>query len=162
MSTAFPNPNVDHFVCFSVYALNHTFGRLYAPLLDRLGLTYAQYLAMVVLWEKDERTVGEIGARLALESNTLTPLLKRLEAAGLVTRQRSTRDERQVLIVLTPKGQSLAADAATIPACIADACGMDMRELEVVRATLTRLRQRIENGLRGDRAQTSADQPSPA
>ena len=152
MSSAFPHPDIDRFVCFGVYSLNNAFGRLYGPLLDKIGLTYAQYLAMVVLWEKDSRTVGEIGARLALESNTLTPLLKRLEAAGLVTRQRSQKDERQVLIVLTEKGHALAHEAASIPSCVAEACGMDLASLEKIRVTLAQLRQNIERSSLPDQA----------
>lgn len=143
MSQAFPLP-IDQFLCFGVYSLNNAFGRLYGPLLDRLGLTYAQYLAMVVLWEKDGLTVGEIGGRLALESNTLTPLLKRLEAAGFVSRQRSAQDERQVRIMLTEKGRALAQDAATIPSCIAEACGMNAAQLETLRETLNAVRQNLE------------------
>lgn len=139
----FPS-DLDRFLCFGVYALNNSFGRLYAPLLEPLGLTYAQYLAMVALWEKDGRTVGEIGARLGLESNTLTPLLKRLEAAGFVARQRSAHDERQVQITLTEKGRALAHDAASIPSCIAAACGVEMAELDRIRATLGTLRHTIE------------------
>lgn len=144
MTLPHPPSPVDGFLCFGVYALNNAFGRLYGPLLDPLGLTYAQYLVMVVLWEKDERTVGDIGAQLALESNTLTPLLKRLEAAGLVSRKRSKSDERQVQIFLTDKGRSLAADAARIPGCIAEACGMDMDTLHRIREMLSPLRQNIE------------------
>ena len=144
MSLAFPHPDIDRFICFGVYSLNNAFGRLYGPLLEKIGLTYPQYLAMVVLWEKDHRTVGEIGARLALESNTLTPLLKRLEAAGLITRQRSQKDERQVQIVLTDQGRALAQEAASIPACIAQACGIELSALEKIRTTLADLRKSIE------------------
>lgn len=144
MAASFPHPDVDRFICFGVYSLNNAFGRLYGPHLEKIGLTYPQYLAMIVLWEKDGRTVGEIGARLALESNTLTPLLKRLEAAGLITRQRSQKDERQVLVVLTDKGKALSADAASIPSCIAEACGIALADLDTLRLTLSGLRSNIE------------------
>ena len=89
-------------LCFAVYSTAHAFNRAYKPLLDRLGLTYPQYLVMLVLWERDGVPVKDIGERLLLDSGTLTPLLKRLEAAELVKRTRSTEDERQVLIALTP------------------------------------------------------------
>src|SRR6266487_788832 len=94
-------------LCFAVYSTAHAFNRFYKPLLDRLGLTYPQYLVMLVLWEQDGVAVKEIGERLYLDSGTLTPLLKRMEAAGLVKRTRSTEDERQVLVALTPQGQAL-------------------------------------------------------
>src|ERR1700754_1768640 len=92
-------------LCFAVYSTAHAFHRFYKPLLDRLGLTYPQYLVMLVLWEQDGISVKEIGERLFLDSGTLTPLLKRLEAAGFVKRSRSSEDERQVLIALTAQGQ---------------------------------------------------------
>ena len=94
-------------LCFAVYSTAHAFNRAYKPLLDRLGLTYPQYLVMLVLWERDGVPVKDIGERLLLDSGTLTPLLKRLEAAELVKRSRSTEDERQVLIALTSQGQAL-------------------------------------------------------
>ena len=94
-------------LCFAVYSTAHAFNRVYKPLLDRLGLTYPQYLVMLVLWERDGVPVKEIGERLFLDSGTLTPLLKRLEAAHLVKRTRSAADERQVLISLTSQGQSM-------------------------------------------------------
>src|ERR1700759_5472942 len=89
---------LDNQICFAVYSASHAFNRVYKPLLDRLGLTYPQYLVMLVLWERDGVAVKEIGERLHLDSGTLTPLLKRLEQAGLIKRTRSTEDERQVLI----------------------------------------------------------------
>src|SRR5882762_7888585 len=98
---------LDNQICFAVYSAAHAFNRIYKPLLDRLGLTYPRYLVMLVLWERDGVAVKEIGERLYLDSGTLTPLLKRLEQAGLVKRTRSTADERQVLISLTTQGESL-------------------------------------------------------
>src|SRR5450631_1070027 len=94
-------------ICFSLYSTAHAFNRVYKPLLDRLGLTYPQYLVMLVLWERDGLAVKEIGERLFLDSGTLTPLLKRLEAAHLVKRTRSSADERQVLVALTAQGAGL-------------------------------------------------------
>ena len=96
---------LDNQICFAVYSAAHAFNRVYKPLLDRLGLTYPQYLVMLSLWERDGVPLKDIGERLFLDSGTLTPLLKRLETAGLVKRTRSTEDERQVLIALTPQGR---------------------------------------------------------
>src|ERR1700737_5133117 len=98
---------LDNQLCCAVYSTAHAFSRVYKPLLDRLGLTYPQYLAMLVLWEHDGVPVKDIGERLFLDSGTLTPLLKRLEAANLIKPPRSTEDEGQVLIALTPRGQAL-------------------------------------------------------
>src|SRR5215475_15995646 len=102
---------LDNQICFAVYSAAHAFNRVYKPLLDRLGLTYPQYLVMLALWERDGVALKEIGERLFLDSGTLTPLLKRLEAAGLVKRNRSTEDERQVRIALTAQGQALKEKA---------------------------------------------------
>ena len=98
-------------ICFAIYSTAHAFNRVYKPLLDRIGLTYPQYLVMLVLWERDGLAVKDIGEQLFLDSGTLTPLLKRLEAAELIKRTRSTRDERQVLIALTSRGQALREKA---------------------------------------------------
>src|SRR6201995_1466873 len=95
---------LDNQICFAIYSAAHAFNRVYKPLLDRLGLTYPQYLVMLVLWERDGVPVKDIGERLFLDSGTLTPLLKRLEAAELIKRTRSTEDERQLMIALTAKG----------------------------------------------------------
>src|SRR5438132_4354709 len=116
-------------VCFAVYSTAHAFNRFYKPLLDRLGLTYPQYLVMLVLWEEDGLPVKEIGERLFLDSGTLTPLLKRMETAGLVKRTRSTEDERQVLIALTPQGQALHDKARAVPQSILAASACTIAEL---------------------------------
>jgi DNA-binding MarR family transcriptional regulator len=117
-------PRLDDFLCFAVYSASHAFNRLYKPLLDELGLTYPQYLVMVTLWERDDRTVGEIGERLFLESNTLTPLLKRMEAAGLVSRSRDPADERQVRLRLTVDGKALLDKAKRVPPCVLEATNL--------------------------------------
>jgi len=134
---------LDDFLCFAVYSANHAFNRVYKPILDRLNLTYPQYLAMVTLWAEDGVTVGQIGDRLLLETNTLTPLLKRLESAGLVRRVRDASDERQVRIHLTEKGRALRHEAEGVPgeigACIErqrEAIGTLTDELTSVRDTL--------------------------
>ena len=110
---------LDRQVCFPLYAATNLLNRLYGPVLKPLGLTYPQYLVMLVLWEEEPQTVGALGARLYLDSGTLTPLLKRMEAAGLVSRTRVAEDERRVLIGLTERGRALRADALHVPETIA-------------------------------------------
>src|SRR6266481_8689915 len=119
---------LDNQLCFAVYSTAHAFNRVYKPLLDRLGLTYPQYLVMLVLWERDGVPVKDIGERLFLDSGTLTPLLKRLEAAGLIKRTRS-EDERQVLIALTPQGHALQEKARSVPQSILAASACTVAEL---------------------------------
>lgn len=116
-------------LCFAVYQANHAFTAAYRPLLEPLGLTYPQYLVLLLLWERDGLAVKEIGARLGLDSGTLTPLLKRLEGAGLVARARDTADERQVRITLTPKGRAMEAEAAAIFPALACRAGDDAAAL---------------------------------
>ena len=135
---------LENFLCFSVYAAGHAFNRVYKPLLDRLGLTYPQFLVMVALWGTDGRTVGELGAALGLESSTLTPLVKRLEAAGLLARRRDSDDERVVRVSLTDKGRALRGEAGSIPACVFEATGMSIGELVELKAGLERLRAGLE------------------
>src|ERR1700757_944974 len=130
-------------VCFAIYSTAHAFNRVYKPLLVRLGLTYPQYLVMLVLWEQDGVTVKEIGDRLFLDSGTLTPLLKRLEAAHLVKRTRSTEDERQVLISLTPQGVVLKEKARAVPQAILAASACSVGELSAIRNDLGTLRDRL-------------------
>jgi len=137
--------NLDDFMCFALYTANHAMNRVYKPLLDALDLTYPQYLAMVTLWKEDNQTVGDISEKLHLESSTLTPLLKRLETAGYVSRERGKDDERVVIIRLTKEGHELKRRAASIPGCILDASGREFADLKrlaadviVLRDTLTR------------------------
>ena len=111
---------LDRQVCFPLYAATNLITRLYGPVLSKLGLTYPQYLVMLVLWEKDPQTVGALGSRLYLDSGTLTPLLKRMEVAGLVNRQRDPADERRVLIALTDAGRQLRAQASHVPDALAN------------------------------------------
>ena len=134
---------LDRQLCFAVYAAAHAYARLYKPLLEPLGLTYPQYLVMLVLWEADGQTVSAIGRRLMLDSGTLTPLLKRLEVAGLVSRQRDPRDERQVRISVTAAGAALKAQAANLPHKLAGAFGGSAAEADTLRQTLTELRRRL-------------------
>ena len=134
---------LDNQLCFAVYSTSLAMTKLYKPLLEPLGLTYPQYLVLLVLWEGDGLAVGEVGARLHLDSGTLTPLLKRLEAAGLVQRERAADDERRVLIRLTPAGRGLRARARRVPEALATASGCNVRELGELVARLQALRDRI-------------------
>ncbi|EKS41284.1 MAG TPA: MarR family transcriptional regulator [Afipia sp.] len=134
---------IDNFVCFALYSAGHAFTRLYKPLLDPLGLTYPQYLVMAVLWEKDGRTVGEIGEKLLLESSTLTPLLKRLETAGMVRRTRDQDDERVVRIQLTPKGTELKQKAIEIPQAIGCSTNLTIPEVMKLTDDIKALREKL-------------------
>jgi MarR family transcriptional regulator, organic hydroperoxide resistance regulator len=138
---------LDHQLCFSLYAASLAMTKLYKPLLDPLGLTYPQYLVMLVLWQADGLTVSQIGERLALDSGTLTPLLKRLESAGLVQRLRDTIDERRVLLQLTATGRALKAQALRVPQSIAAASGCELGELSALTARLQTLRQQLTASL---------------
>jgi MarR family transcriptional regulator, organic hydroperoxide resistance regulator len=134
---------LDNQLCFAVYSTAHAFNRVYKPLLDSLGLTYPQYLVMLVLWERDGVPVKDIGERLFLDSGTLTPLLKRLEAAELIKRTRSTEDERQVLIALTAKGEALREKARTVPQSILAASACSVGELMAMKNEIVALRDRL-------------------
>jgi DNA-binding MarR family transcriptional regulator len=138
---------LDNQICFAIYSTAHAFNRVYKPLLDRLGLTYPQYLVMLVLWERDGVPVKDIGERLFLDSGTLTPLLKRLEAAGLIKRTRSTEDERQVLIALTSQGQALRERARTVPQAILATSACSITELSALKNELVALRDRLDAAL---------------
>ena len=135
---------LGEFLCFAVYSASHAFNRVYKPLLDELGLTYPQYLVMVLLWEQDDHTVGSLGEKLFLESSTLTPLLKRLEALGQVKRTRDPVDERQVRVRLTDKGRAMQEKAREIPDCILEASGLEIDELRRLQSELVALRTALE------------------
>lgn len=134
---------LDNQICFAVYSATHAFNRVYKPLLDRLGLTYPQYLVMLVLWERDDVPLKDIGEKLFLDSGTLTPLLKRLEAAHLVRRTRSSEDERQVLIALTPQGHALKERARSVPQSILAASDCSVSELVAMKDEIVALRDRL-------------------
>ncbi|TBY06371.1 MarR family winged helix-turn-helix transcriptional regulator [Rhizobium laguerreae] len=138
---------LDNFICFAVYTASHALNRVYKPLLDTLGLTYPQYLAMVSLWEQDGQTVGGLGEKLFLESSTLTPLLKRLETAGYVSRERSREDERVVVIRLSEEGIRLKEKAIGIPGCIAAASGRDAVDLTRLQAEIVALREALNKSV---------------
>jgi MarR family transcriptional regulator, organic hydroperoxide resistance regulator len=138
-------------LCFAVYSAAHAFNRAYKPLLDTLGLTYPQYLVMMVLWDRNGQTVKEIGARLDLDSGTLSPLLKRLEKMGMIIRTRDENDERQVVVTLTDKGKNARKDAQahvapTIGSLVS--CGVD--DLTQLREDLVRLKAALNVTSRAD------------
>ncbi|AVT07336.1 MarR family winged helix-turn-helix transcriptional regulator [Paracidovorax avenae] len=134
---------LDSQVCFALYSASLAMTKLYKPLLDAVGLTYPQYIAMLALWEQDGITVSELGERLCLDSGTLTPLLKRMESSGLVARGRDPQDERRVRITLTTAGRALRGRAEAIPHCVLERSQGTIPELEALTAQLTQLRERL-------------------
>lgn len=131
-------------LCFAIYSAGHAFTRAYKPHLERLGLTYPQYLVMLVLWERDDLPVKAIGERLALDSGTLTPLLKRLEASRLITRRRDPADERSVRIALTAEGRALADKARDLPQALARAMDRTLPEIVHLRDEIAALRDALD------------------
>ena len=129
----------DEMFCHAVYTASHVINRAYAPMLANLGLTYPQYITLTLLRDKDDQAVGALAAALRMDSSTLTPLLKRLEAQGNVIRTRGTKDERQVFVGLTPQGRRLLEKAPEITACMIDGTGLDIAELENLVALLDAL-----------------------
>ena len=140
--TALPAPSValDDQLCFALYAASRAVTARYRPMLDTIGLTYPQYLVMMLLWESDHQTVGQLGSRLALDSGTLSPLLKRLETSGRIRRERGTADERTVWIHLTPSGLDLEDQLAALPEQIACAAGLTLDEFRQLHDLLGRVR----------------------
>lgn len=134
---------LDNQLCFALYSASLAMTRLYKPLLEALGLTYPQYLVMLVLWERDGLMVSELGERLSLDSGTLTPLLKRLQVTGLITRLRDVEDERRVHITLTAAGRRLKTRAAKIPGCILSASQCSLFELVSLTKQVQSLRHRL-------------------
>ena len=134
---------LDSQLCFALYSASLAMGRLYRGLLDELGLTYPQYLVMLVLWERDAMRVTDIGERLLLDSATLTPLLKRLEKAGLVRRIRSVDDERSVVVSLTDAGAGLREKAHQIPRAVGRATCLTGQQMDVLKESLWQLRERL-------------------
>ena len=134
---------LDNQLCFALYSASLAMTRVYKPLLDDIGLTYPQYLAMLVLWEKDGLMVSALGERLYLDSGTLTPLLKRLESSGLIARVRDVEDERRVYITQTSAGRKLKSKAAKIPGCILSASQCSIPELNALTQQVQSLRGRL-------------------
>lgn len=137
------NRKLADFLCFAIYSANLAYGRAYKPLLDQLGLTYPQYITIVALWEEDNQTVGRLGGKLFLESNTLTPLLKKLEAMGYVRRQRAAADERQVVVSLTEAGRRLREKATT--ANLVKASGLNPEDFRKLQRSIVTLRDNLIN-----------------
>jgi DNA-binding MarR family transcriptional regulator len=147
MTTPTPAPDLDSLFCFALHSTAQAVVRANKPMLDTLGLTYPQYLVMVVLWAEDGQTVGSIGDRLFLDSSTLTPLLKRLEAAGLVRRARCAEDERQVRVSLTEEGKALEEEARKHrPAWVAWAFGANPEGAKALKESVVALRERLLAG----------------
>lgn len=143
---------LDAQLCFAVYSAAHALNRTYKPLLDPYGLTYPQYIALMTLWEEDGRTVKALGAKLGLDSGTLSPLLKRLEAAGYINRARDKSDERQVLVTLTGKGRAMQRDALAIRMAIGEATGCSLEALQALTGDLQKLTEKLETGQARDDA----------
>ncbi|MGD6818553.1 MarR family winged helix-turn-helix transcriptional regulator [Metabacillus sp. 84] len=137
---------LENQLCFALYASSKEISSLYRPILEPLNLTFPQYLVMLVLWEHPSLTVKEIGGHLMLDSGTLTPMLKRLEAAGLVARTRAKEDERKVTISLTAKGESLKTEAACIPDEVAPKLGLSVEEYQLLLKTLKNLTIHLKQG----------------
>ena len=142
-----PKPEVvdlDRMLCFSIYSTGFAFNRVYRKPLQKLGLTYPQFLVMMALWSQDGAAVGQLGERLSLETSTLTPLLKRLEAMELIARRRSDADERRVLVTLTAKGSAMQAQGAEVLRCIVEAAGMSEMEIDRLNGEIRALRAKLE------------------
>ena len=135
---------LDNQLCFALYSTSLLMTKVYKPLLQALGLTYPQYLAMMVLWEQDGLTVGEVSTRLLTDPGSLTPLLKRLEAEGYISRTRSKEDERVVLLHLSEQGRALQQKALTVPGCILSASGLELDKLQALQAELLKLRGNLQ------------------
>ncbi|WP_230989431.1 MarR family winged helix-turn-helix transcriptional regulator [Devosia faecipullorum] len=142
-----PMATIDQMLCFAVYSAGHAFTRFYKPRLEALGLTYPQYLVFLVLWERDDISVKTLGERLFLDSGTITPLIKRLEARGLVTRRRDEDDERQVRIRLTAEGKALKAKAESVPLAAMKGTGLSDEAADALRHELLALRERLDVAL---------------
>ena len=138
---------LDNQLCFALHSTSLLMTKVYKPLLQALGLTYPQYLTMMVLWEEDGLTVGEISNRLLTDPGSLTPLLKRLEAEGLLSRTRSREDERVVVVELTEAGRALRDKAIDIPQCILGASGLDIEQLRKLQGDLLALRKNLQVSL---------------
>lgn len=139
--TAQKDTKLEDFMCFAIYSAHLAYGRAYKPILDALGLSYTQWIIIVALWEEDEQTVGGLGEKLYLESNTLTPILKKLESRGLLTRRRDPSDERQVIVSLTDAGRALRDQG--VQKNLVKASGLAPEEFAETQRTIARLRDNL-------------------
>lgn len=142
-----PGPRLENFLCFAIYSANLAYGRAYKPILDQLGLTYTQYIAIVALSEDDNQTVSRLGEKLFLESNTLTPILKNLETMGYVRRQRDPKDERKVLISLTEAGRRVREKA--LPLNLVRETQLTPEEFALIQKSVVKLRNNLIAGTKG-------------
>jgi len=143
-----PDLKLADFLCFAIYSANLAFGKAYKPILDELGLTYTQYIAIIALWEEDNQTVSGLGEKLFLESNTLTPILKKLEGIGYLRRQRDPEDERQVLVSLTEAGRRLREKGLGMD--LTQACGLTSDEFPRMQKAVATLRNNLIKSVRGN------------
>jgi MarR family transcriptional regulator, organic hydroperoxide resistance regulator len=150
-------PRLADFLCFAIYSANLAYGKAYKPILEQLGLTYTQYITIIALWEQDNLTVGALGERLFLESNTLTPILKKLEELGYVRRQRDPRDERQVLVGLTEAGRRLRERALHERMNLVEASGLAPEEFRRVQKAVVTLRDNLVKSTHDGRQARAAD-----
>lgn len=134
-------PRLSDFLCFAIYSANLAYGKAYKPILEKLGVTYTQYIAIVALWEQDHQTVGSLGEKLFLESNTLTPILKKLESMGYLTRERDPNDERQVLVSLTEAGRKLRRQGLEMD--LVAATGLEPEEFRAMQRGVVKLRDNL-------------------
>ncbi len=145
-----PDPlPLDDQLCFAMYSANIAINRVYRPVLDQLGITYPQYLVMSALWQRDGQTVGAIADRLSLESSTITPLVKRLEAAGFVRRERNPDDERQVIVTLSPRGRSLHRESKCLSETLLERSGLPPADLARLNAEIGALRDALARNTPG-------------
>ena len=133
----------DTMICFALYTASHAINRAYVPLLKDLGLTYPQWITLMFLWENDDQSVGSLSTKLQMQTNTLTPLLKRLEALGHVTRTRNPKDERKVFISLTSSGRALQKHSNAVTRCVIESTGFDLPMLENLVKVLSTLRDQV-------------------
>lgn len=141
--------SLNYMLCFELHSASRAMTAVYRPLLEELGLTYTQYLVMILLWEREPRRVKELGRALDLDSGTLSPLLKRLDAAGLVSRSRSTEDEREVEVTLTDEGRDLEGQARSVPETVEHATGLSAEEIKALRERLAGLRAALRGTVTG-------------
>lgn len=143
MDAPLPSVKLDDQLCFALYSASRAVTARYRPMLDGMGITYPQLLVLMALWEGDDQTVSALGGRLGLDSGTMSPLLKRLEAAGMVTRRRSAVDERQVHVRLTDAGRALAQPAGAVSAAVIDAMGLDLVQFTDLKDGLERISEQV-------------------
>lgn len=146
-----PQDTLSGLLCFSLYSASHAMTRVLKPMLAELGVTYPQFVTLVALWDEDDQLVSEIGDKLYLESNTLTPLLKRLEALGFVKRQRDTEDERRVRVKLTRAGKQLERKTARFPAALLEATGLSERQFARLTGEIRDVREQLRSRESGSR-----------